>query len=439
MSPTALAFLAAFLAGCMLSVQRHPIFGLMTYVGVIYIEPGAQWWGQGFFQSVRWVLLAAGVTLVSLLIHKPAGPVLPLGRSGAFVGFVVFVFWIVVQSMWALDSRSHAELRTIWINFLLVAYMFARCIDSERHLRYILWTHVLGCFFLGLTAWVSYEGGRFEGFGASGLAEANAGALQLVTGVIVAGALFLEGNLRVKAVLLLSIPFIVNGMVTTVSRSGFLAAAFGGLVFNLLTPAKYRLRVFVFSILAAVLFVMITNPEYWTRMDTIKDRGADIEGVDTGGGRLEIIQAQWQMFKGHLFGCGHMCTTELSPRFIDAKWLTREGGRASHNTFMTMLVDHGIVGGALYLAMLIWMVRSVRKLAARLRGRTDLFAMALPAVGGVLAAITVGDLFVQYPKLEVRIWFISLLMVMLHLTEQKQEQPALARAKIGVAGRGAVD
>ncbi len=307
----------------------------------------------------------------------------------------------------------------MWIKFLVVLFMICRCIDSEEHLKYFLWTHVAGCFYLGWIAYTSYQGGRFEGFGASGLAEANAGALQLVTGVLVGGALFLASTWRGKAVLLVLVPFIVNGMVTTVSRSGFLAAAAGGLAFNLLTPGRYKGRVIALSAIAAMAFMFVANASYWQRIDTIKLKGADIEGVDTGGGRLEIIAAQWKMFQEHEMGCGHMCTTVLSPFFMEKRLLAEGGksGRASHNTVMTMLVDHGIPGFILYVSMQLWIFSKIFMLFRRLRGSDSFLATILPGIAAVLAAIAVGDEFVQYPKLEARVWFIGLLIVLIHQSE----------------------
>lgn len=65
---TAGAFFAAYVTGCLLSLFRHPIFGLLTYVGVFYIHPPARWWGD-VLPSARWSLLAACVTLIGLLVH----------------------------------------------------------------------------------------------------------------------------------------------------------------------------------------------------------------------------------------------------------------------------------------------------------------------------------------------------------------------------------
>lgn len=417
MSLTALLFVFFFLSGCVAAFARHPVYGLVTYVGVFYVHPPSRWWGQGILLDVRWSLMAAAVTLIAVLIYKPKSPVASVVRSGAFWGFVALLVWIAFQSLWALDAEAHADLLTHYIKFLVVIFLFCRCIDTEQNLRLVLWAHVLGCFYLGWIAFTSHAGGRFEDFGGPGIGEANTAALQMVTGIVVAGSLFLVAVPRGKVVLLGVIPIIVNALVTTISRSGFLSAAVAGLIFNLLTPAKYRVRVRVLSLLALVLFALLTNPVYWARMDTLKHKGEEVEGVDTGAGRLLIIEAQWKMFKAHPLGCGHMCTTTLSPSYLDASELYG-GGRASHNTFMTMLVDHGIFGGAFYIAMLFWIFWKLRIVASRLSGDDGFLAAVLPAVGAVLGAIIVGDLFVQYPKFEARFWFVSILMVLLQLTAQ---------------------
>ncbi len=415
MSLTGLLFLVAFGIGSLLALARHPIFGLVTYVAVFYLNPPSRWWGQGFLLDQRWSLIAAGITLLALALHRDNSSRSLITRSKPLWAFVLFIAWIAVQLFWALDTQMHQNLLTMYMKFLLLIILVYKCVDSERHLGWFLWAHVLGCFYLGWIAFTTYKGGRFEDFGGPGIGEANAAALQLATGVFVAGSLFLAGGRPVKAGLLGVIPFIVNGLITTISRSGFLAAGIGGVIYNLFTPGRFQKRVRILSVLAAALFMLLTNETYWNRVETVKYRGERIEGVDTGAGRLVIIEKQWLMFSQRPLGCGHMCTTVLSPSYMDASMLSR-GGRASHNTFMTMLVDHGVPGGLFYIAMLVWIYRSLRTLKTRLANDDGFLGAVLPAAAGALAAITVADMFAQYPKFEGRIWFIAILMVMLRMT-----------------------
>ena len=276
-----------------------------------------------------------------------------------------------------------------------------------------------------------YLGGRFEGFGGPDISEANAGALQIVTGVATAAALFLAGRIKEKIVLLGVIPVIVNALVVTFSRSGFLAMAVTGVTFNLLTPKRYSGRVRVLSVLALVLFVMVTNPEYWMRVASIKYMGQEIEDVDTGGGRLEIIESQWRMFQAHPLGCGHRCTALLSPYYIDDRYLTGEGeerARASHNTFMSLLVEQGIPGALFYLALGAWIVGKILALRRSLVGDDGFLACIYPAVAGSLVAVFIADLFVDYLKLEVRIWLLAFLMVLFKLQATRHESPTSSGA-----------
>jgi len=188
-----------------------------------------------------------------------------------------------------------------------------------------------------------------------------------------------------------------------------------------------------------VLFLSLTTANYWNRMQTIQYQGEDVEGVDTGGGRLDIIRGQWQMFQLHPLGCGAMCTNVLSPEFIPARYLVG-GQRSSHNTFMTMLVDHGVPGGLLYVLLLAWTYLTVRRaarlVAAAKRDTEDerFAAVVLPVMAAVMVAITVGDLFVEYMKLEARVWFIGLLISYVHLQARSVPvEEAAPRAACSVA------
>jgi hypothetical protein len=166
--------------------------------------------------------------------------------------------------------------------------------------------------------------------------------------------------------------------------------------------------------------VMLTNPVYWTRISSIQEAGEEVEGVDTGAGRLDIIKAQFLMFRDHPLGCGHRCTAVLSKQFLSDKELTGSGenrARSSHNTYMTMLVEHGIPGLLLYLMLILWLLKSVRSLIRSHDHREGVLPTLVPAIAGVTGALIVGDLFVDYLIIECRIWFIGLVMVMLNLTK----------------------
>jgi hypothetical protein len=416
MSTSAALFMLLFATGCLMALARHPIFGMMTYVLVFYVSPSDRWWGQGAMLGMRWALIAALVTAVAIAIHQPRRPSIPLLRQPLMCGFIAFVGWVALQRMWALAIESHDQLLIYYLKYIVAMYLVYRSVDSELNLKRFMWAHVLGCTYIAWIAFSQQYGGRFDDFGGAGIGDANSGALTIVTGIIAAAALFLAGSNKAKLAVTAVMVILVNALVATISRSGFLAFGVAGLVYNYFAPKRYAKLVRILSVAGLALFLLLTNPAYWERIQSLKFQGEQVEGVDTGSKRLVLAQAQLRMFVEYPFGCGSQCTDALSPQYLDAKQLAGAPGeatRSSHNTFMTMLVDHGIPGAIAYLLMVGWLLRSLGRLRREFRARDDFLAQMLPAVAGGLVAIVVGDLFVQYPKLEIRFWLLTIVMLML--------------------------
>lgn len=429
MALQAFVFICLFAAGCFLSVARHPIFGLLTYIGVFYLHPPSRWWSSDL-PELRWSLIASAVTVLSIVIRKPQR--LQEARESQatlFTGLIVLLAWLCAQYGWSYEKDMQSELIGLYAKYLILVIVMVKCLDSFENLKMFLGAHVFGCFYLGWIVFTEYKGGRFEGFGGPGINEANAGALQMLTGVFVAAGLFLSGKALRRGVLLALIPFIANGLVAAVSRSGFLAALAGGLVFNIGAPARQRLRVVVLSVLAVVMFLMLTNDTYWERVTSLKYAGEVVEGVDTGAGRLDLMRAQLSMFSTHPAGCGHRCTVTLSPKYLPEEQLTSSSedgpkGRASHSTPMSLLVEQGVPGMLLYVSLLTWvLVVGIQTKRACDRAGGELPAIAT-GVLACLAAIFVGDFFVDYLKFETRLWFITVLTVLLAVARRKHQAAA---------------
>ena len=108
----------------------------------------------------------------------------------------------------------------------------------------------------------------------------------------------------------------------------------------------------------------------------------------------------------------------LSPSYLEDRHLTGQGAeraRASHNTFFTMLVEHGVPGALLYIFIAFWIFKSIRRLRGRWREQMGSLPAVLPALAGMLAAIFVCDMFATYAKFEVRFWLIAALMALPNL------------------------
>ena len=424
MSFTAILFLLGYASGLVMALFKKPIYGLGTYVLVMFLHPPSRWWGASL-PDMRWSLLAAIVTFVACQARTPKNAAADsVWKMGVFGGYVVLFLWMLIQSPWAIWPDVHLELLELFGKYLILIYLIYRIVETEDDMRVFLWCYFCGCWYLGWVAYTTYSGGRFEGFGGPDIGEANAGALTLVTGVFAGGALFLSGTTKQKIVILCLMPFIVNGMILASSRSALLAMLFGGLMFMYFTPQVYRKRVYGLGALAIVMFLMLTNSVFWGRMSTLKFVGEEQVTIvtdggrkyDNGSGRLKIIEAQWRMFFSNPFGSGHRSTAALSPYYLSDENLTGQAGkryRSSHNTFMSMLVEHGVVGAAVYIYCAIWIFNRVRWLLPLYRRRADLSGVMVPTLMAALGGIIIADVFVDYLKLEPRLWFVALLMVLM--------------------------
>ena len=417
----------------------------MLYILLVYVNPPGRWWGNELLPGFRWSLAAVIITFIALTIRRPQAGWSSILRQPFTWLFLAFIGWLTIQWTWALAPPLHEDRINYYLKFLVMLWMLYLCIDDEASLWRVLWAHYLGCLFLGFVVFTEHQGGRFDNFGGANLDDANAAAMTIATGLVAGAALFLAGNWRARLFLVLTGPFLANAIIASTSRSGFLALAVGSVAFAVLMPSKYRKAILPLGAVALAGFLWLTTDAYWGRIETVTYRGEQVEGLDTGYKRLVLAQAQLKMSERFPLGCGAFCTDVLSPQYLDEKQLNfgadGVGRRSSHNTYLTMLVDHGIPGFAAFTVLLFWVVKSIGSLHGYAKGHPDRSALAVAALGGGLAAIFVGDLFVQYPKLEVRFWYVAILLVLLRWRQldylgQSDSIGADPQVKPGGAGPG---
>src|SRR5678815_3952384 len=77
------------------------------YFATTFVYPPGRWWGY-LFGDLRWALLSAGITALAVLFHRGKLKAKPiwLGNSPATI-LSIYVVWMAVQSLWALDPAEH--------------------------------------------------------------------------------------------------------------------------------------------------------------------------------------------------------------------------------------------------------------------------------------------------------------------------------------------
>jgi hypothetical protein len=431
-SLTGFLFMVAFLAALTLAYVRHPIYGLYAYVADFYLHPPSRWWGQ-FLPDLRWSMLAAVVTLTAIVLRAPPDP----GRQrwyattpGKFM--ILFTAWFWLGGLWALDPAQHWPASVLMAKYLLVYFMVYRLIDTPAKTTTFLLLHVAGCFYLGYLAFGMSDGsGRLDGVGGPGIDDSNTLSMHLGTGVVAAAMLTLHLKDWRRYFCIAAIAFAMNAIVLTGSRGAFLALVAGGLMLLYLRPVAYKKMFYVFAALGVVLFARVASTQFWDRMQTVQVAAAGDEEEMDGSALSRYVMAKAQLDMATLYplGAGHRGSEVLSPRYLAQEFMTTSGVRSSHNVFLTILVEQGVPGAIVFVCILVWTGRTLRRLkreTAVPNPTPDQITRAVhaAAIGGGLMVILIAGVFADFSKCEVQVWLMALLASML--------QPASAPAAVAV-------
>lgn len=417
---TALAFLTGFFTLLGLALFRHPLFGLYAYLATFYIHPPSRWWAQNL-PDLRWALLSGAVALLAVFLHRDLlqRERLAWYRSTPGVLLIAFVAWLWLQSLWALDAEAHLEATVQFTKYLIAFYLIYRLAETPAAVRDILLVHVAGCAYLGVLALGAdnFVGGRLNGVGGPGIDDANSLGMFLATGVVSAAILVLVERGWRQIFSIIAAPIILNGIVLAASRGAFLGLLAGGFALLLVKPPKHRRLFWALAIVGAIGAVSLMDQRFIDRMLSITDAVERTEEMDASAeSRWELKAAQLRMFAEYPFGSGHKGTAVLSPRFLDARWLTHRPGedesaaaRASHNTFLTALVEQGIPGAVIYLCLVGWGVIAVLQLRRAVRTEPSRQTAYGGAPAAALAVVLVAGMFTDYLMAEVQVWMLALL------------------------------
>lgn len=428
MSLTAVAFLLIFGAGALVTLVKGPWTGWLVYLYVYYSFPPHHWWGDDL-PDVRWARVMILLVFASYLLHGPGGrragdpasspPGESSGGGGGLLGasptkwFVLLLLvmaGVSYSSLAVVPSESQAMLKEFVIFFGKFYLLFKVVNTPERWLLFV-WANVAGCSYWAFDGWrdPSMSNGRLESVGGPDTAEANAVAAHVVAFIPVVLVYALQVRSWRRLVPFGILAFILNLIILTNSRGGLLGLAIAGAGIFLAMPARKRWAMVLGSIAVAGLFLYLTDDRFWERQQTIVEHEDD----GSASGRLATWKGALDLIADHPLGVGGKGSDELSPIYWAEVVEEHEGQkRTMHNSYLMMTADFGILGGLLYLLLLLSVLRSFGRCVRRLRmtGRPDLEAFA-----SVVYAVRVGavgfffcSFFINRQWAELNYWLAGL-------------------------------
>lgn len=411
-----------FFAGSVMAFARGPIWGLFVYIGVFYVHPPARWWGDEI-PDLRWAFSASIVVLLSTWAHyKNIAHKDPWYTNTPAKLLIAYAAWMWFQCLWAVNLEDHLDGTILFTKYVVLFALVYIIVDSKEKLQWFALAHVIGCGYLG---WEAYHagGGKLDGVGGPGIDEANRLGTHLSTGVMYGAMFILAAEQRIKVITFAIMPLVLNGIILTLSRGAFLGLLGGGVALWNLQPVSKKGMFKIYAALGVVLFMLLTHDQFWERLGTLT--ASEEERDSSASSRLIFLEAEWEMFKDHPFGGGHRAFRHLSPIYLapavaanpDMSSIT--GYRSSHNMYMAVLGEQGIVGAVLWGSLMVWVWGCLKRLKALDNdGLPDEFSMYRAAFGGALVVVAVAGLFSNYFRAEVQVWALVSLLILERLVGQ---------------------
>lgn len=268
--------------------------------------------------------------------------------------YAIFCFYVICSALWGVDiENSLNRLMSFLLPTIFVCFIISNVITSKVQLQQILISYVLGCcvtcyFALNSRKEMLMEAlyGDQERLTALGQ-DQNAYAFLLTMGIVMLlHGLHLCRSKWQKCLSVLLVILFVFIVLSTGSRMGFILLL---LVFLLFVWANKR---YIFISIPLMLVAMILLLPYIP--DSIFERFANIGSEINSGDfsdRGYVWKRGWDAFtqENVLFGVGYANFGQLLKMYYGG-W-----SMASHNTYLTYLVEFGFIGFWVF-GGLLWMI-----------------------------------------------------------------------------------
>ena len=274
--------------------------------------------------------------------------------NGLLFLILLFVFWAAFSALWAADSGEAIDAVARYAPnalLFLVVYAAVRTRSQAMWVIGALLTGALIAAFYGVISPSEADaGGRLSG----SIGNANEAGAALAVGVALAGglAVALRGHPALQLASVVGVPLCMLALFLTVSRGGIVALV-AILVAGVFIAGPRRGTVLAAAALGAVMAVV-----YFGSFAGEQAREHLLQS-DNGTGRTDIWRVGWRMVEANPVsgvGAGNFQSSSvhylLEPGAIERADFIVDEPKVAHNTYLGVLAELGVVGLALFLAIL---------------------------------------------------------------------------------------
>jgi O-antigen ligase len=280
----------------------------------------------------------------------------------------LFVVLAAVSYLWSLYPEGTQEQAFTYLQLLAMVWLIWELSSRAQQQIRLMQAYVFGTFVSGIDTvyrFLSHQESAYQRYAGAGL-DANDLGLIMALSIPLSYYLLIESKGKLAWVYRLQLILAGTTILLTASRGATLAILVA-LAIVPLTQARLtgRQRIALlltvsFFVCGALLFVPATS---WERLSTTP--GEFAQGTLTG--RTIIWKAGWEIFRAHPFlGIGANAFRLIVSRVLAEPIRPDEYGRPpgppAHNTFLSVLVEQGVIGFVLFCALLGVLALSLRAL-----------------------------------------------------------------------------
>jgi O-antigen ligase len=304
--------------------------------------------------------LVGGAALITLFFEITfGGQRLKLGlpQSGFLMAFLCVAAMSCLTALW---PRHAAEAVADLVKMVLVFFFIVNCATTERRLRGVMWTMVIGGLIPTVAVIRNYLHGNLVENRTSWVgifANPNDLAYSLVILVPIAGFLAIRYGWLIRVLLCGVCLFYAIAIFVTFSRGGLIGLA---VVVGLFAWAQ-RSALLKGLFLAMILVAVLVAGRFWSRGEGFSNLNGDTTFLE----RFATDRAGVAMFLDHpLLGVGPACSVVgwemYAPRDISTR-----GALVTHNTFVQALSETGAPGFLAFVMLIGSALHRARTLARR--------------------------------------------------------------------------
>ena len=361
-----LFFLLLVLGGWLCAIFRGPIWALVTYVFIYFNIPSHQWWG-GQVPDLRWSLIAAAILIVSCIIHSSKLSSLKWSQNRP--GLILFLLLLLMMMIALVSDRPDLTWQRAYdfFRYVLVFFLIGSILQSLKKFKLFVFV-LVGCTsYLAVLAHHYFRGGRLDGVGLPDASDANMLAALVLLLLPLFVAIIVSEKRYLQILTVVSLVIVVNMFIMCGSRGAFMGLIVEVVVGLFLMRQRIGFfRSFVICSLVVGCLLGLMSDEYKDRLLNLGKSSGESTITEQSAGRWEIWSLGFQMVRDNPWGSGGGSFMAMSPDYLPDYLLTGQKEnrvRASHNTFLLVLVEQGVLGLIIFLVFLsyqfflLWRIR----------------------------------------------------------------------------------